>query len=71
MTYRLNPIIEKIESPVRIVLLDTGQERNYESGSDACADVFNKQYNINSIRAKSGIVVIEMEVAESLDATFF
>ncbi len=71
MTYRLNPVIEKIESPVRILLIDTGQEKRYKSGSDACADVFDKQYNIRSISAKSDIVEIEMEVAESPDATFF
>lgn len=54
-----------------IVLLDTGQQKSYESGFEASRNTFDKQYNIQSISAKSDIIEIEMEVAESLDATFF
>ena len=74
MTYRLNPVIEKIESPVTIVLLDTGQEKKYSSGAEATRDTYDHGYNIHSIKAEDGVVFIEMEVmelADSPDETFF
>ncbi|MBR1796575.1 MAG: hypothetical protein IJ757_00955 [Clostridiales bacterium] len=71
MTYRLNPAIEKIESPVTIVLLDTGQEKRYSSGAEATRDTFDHGYNIRSMKAVDGMLVIEMELADSPDETFF
>ena len=70
MTYRLNPIIECILSPVTIIFPDTGQ-KSYGSGAEAAADTFDKQFNIRNIRAEDSTVVIEMEVAGLPDTTFF
>lgn len=40
MTYKLNPIIEKIESPVKLILV--GECREYKDGSAASNDSFDK-----------------------------
>lgn len=59
MTYKLNPIIEKIISPVRIVLPDESV-REYNSGADALTDTFDKNLIISSISAENASVVIKM-----------
>ena len=59
MTYKLNSIIEKIVSPVRIVLPDKSV-REYNSGADAVSDTFDKYLIISSISAENAFVVIEM-----------
>ena len=59
MTYKLNPIIEKIESPV-VIHLPNGEQKKYSSGSAACKDSFDKNYQIKAIRADGSTVIIEM-----------
>lgn len=58
MTYKLNPIIEKIESPVIIRI--PGEQRIYESGRAAAADVFDRNFAISALRADGGNVVITL-----------
>ncbi len=70
MTYKLNPIIEKMQSPVRIILPDESV-REYESGADAAADTFDNHYNIQSIKSDGNIIEIKAEAVESPDTTFF
>lgn len=59
MTYKLNPIIERIQSPVLIITPD-GEKRSYISGTEAAADVFDRNYQIASIKAENGTVVITL-----------
>ena len=59
MTYKLNPIIEKIASPVKLILAGD-EERNYGSGTDASNDSFEKNLIIDKIRAEGGVVVVEL-----------
>lgn len=63
MTYKLNPIIEKTESPVRI-LLPENEQRNYESSTAACCDSFDRNLIIEKIRADGGTVVITLVEAD-------
>ena len=59
MTFKLNPIIEKIESPV-VIRRPGGATRQYKDGKDASADTFDKNYQIKAIHASDSTVVIEM-----------
>ena len=63
MTYRLNPIVEKIESPVKLILPNE-TTREYESRAEAGIDKFDKNYQIKSIRAEGSTVVVEMDKAD-------
>lgn len=65
MTYKLNSIIEKIQSPVRL-LLPGNEQRNYSSGSNASEDTFDKNYRIERIHAEDGIVIVELAESNSL-----
>lgn len=59
MTYKINPIIERIQSPVGL-LLPGSVQRSYESGSAACADSFERNLITGKIKAEGSTVVIEM-----------
>ena len=69
MTYKLNPIIEKIVSPVSIVL--PGNEmREYRDGAEAAADTFKSNYQIKSISTDGGTVIIRLAEAVTPDTTW-
>lgn len=61
MTYKLNPEIEKIHSPVIIALPD-GTISEYDSGSEAAAAVFEKHYVVQSMTAVGD--KIELQLSE-------
>lgn len=69
MTYRLNPIIEKIQSPVKLILPDR-LVREYESGTAASADTFDKNYVISSITAEEGTVVITLSESQTAGSSW-
>lgn len=50
MTYRLNPAIEKIISPIVIVFKD-GQRIEFSDGKSAASAVFDKHYIVTCVRA--------------------
>lgn len=59
MTYRLfDSMIEKIESPV-ICVMD-GKETRYASTKELLAQDFAKKYEIASIKARNGDIVITL-----------
>ena len=66
MTYKLNPVIEKIKSPVSIIL-PGGEKKEYESGAAACSAVFDKRYVIDAIcpDGEKIEVVVKMPEEES------
>lgn len=72
MTYRLEPIIEKIVSPVVLIFPD-GNKKEYKSGAKACEDTFNHKYVAESIRATDNKIDITLSEADSLkgDESFF
>lgn len=69
MTYKLNPIIERIQSPVRLLLPD-GERRDYGSGTATCKDTFTRNYQIKTITADKGTVVIELVEADNPATTW-
>ena len=67
MTYKLEPWITRIVSPVEVVILD-GTRKKYINGNVAAADIFDRHYVVEKIEALGGVIVLtlkEVEVAES------
>ena len=59
MTYKINPEVEKILSPVRLVFED-GRTMDFQSGRELAETVFDKHYNIRSYCVKEGYLVISV-----------
>ena len=49
MTYKLNPELRKILSPIVLIFPD-GTKQQYESGKAAADDVFDHKYLISTLR---------------------
>ncbi len=62
MTYKLNPEIEKIRSPVVIVFED-GRKREFKDGKSAASAIFEKHYIVTCIKAINDIV--ELTITEN------
>lgn len=72
ITYKLEPIVSKIVSPVAFILPD-GERKEYSSGTEACEDKFDHKYVVERIQALEGSIEIELSEVDSLngDETFF
>jgi len=62
MTYKLNPALKNIESPV--ILIINGNKKEYENGEQLTNAVFTKNYDIQSIRAVNNSIEIELKERE-------
>ena len=63
MTYKLNPAIRKIVSPVKMVFPD-GSEQSFKSGLEASQAEFDKRYVIHSMSAENSTVVMYLTEVE-------
>ena len=63
MTYKLNPEIRKITSPVELIFPD-GEKRLFENGADVCSDVFEDRYVVKEIKAVDATVEIYLQFVE-------
>lgn len=64
MTYKLNSsVFEKIVSPV--VLVIDGSRKEYRSGVEACSDVFDKRYVVDSMKGSGEAIEVVLKVAEN------
>lgn len=63
MTYKLEPGLRRIVSPVVIILPD-GSRKKYDNGAQVCEDVFVRYYRVDEIRAVNGdgIGLIEIKL---------
>ena len=61
MTYKLNPILDKILSPV-VLILPEGKRVEFINGKEASEHIFNEKYKIVSIRAIKETVEIELKL---------
>ena len=59
MTYKLNPEIGKIQSPVILILPD-GERRKYINGAAVAEDVFDQRLLIDTVRAVGNTVEIKL-----------
>ena len=59
MTYKLNPSLEKIQSPILLIFPD-GERREYKDGAAVVEDVFDKMLLIETVRAVGNTVEIKL-----------
>ena len=64
MTYKLNPEIQKIYSPIVLTFSD-GTKQQYESGKVAADAVFEHKYVISTLRAINDIVELKLVEQEA------
>ena len=57
MTYKINPEVEKILSPIKLVL-ENGESQMFENGKQLAQAVFDKHYNIQSYEVKENYLEI-------------
>lgn len=59
MTYKINPIVEKIQAPIILRIgASAPLERRFSSGGELANTTFDKKYLIDSISAKDDAIVI-------------
>jgi len=61
MTYKLNPAIAKISSPVTL-FFPSGVRHEYSSGTAVAEQAFNERYRVTEIRATGDVVEINLEL---------
>lgn len=64
MTYKLNPEIRKILSPV-ILIFPNGDKREYDNGKKAADDTFACKFTVSEMRAVDGKVEIKLTELEA------
>lgn len=60
MTYKLNPALSVISSPVTLCF-PNGSKQNYQNGKEVAEAIFDTGYTINAIKAEENTVVIILE----------
>jgi hypothetical protein len=60
MTYKLNPELRLITSPVTLIF-PGGVRHEYRSGASVAEQVFNERYRVTEIRAVDGEIEIRLE----------
>ena len=66
MTYKLEPGVSRITSPIKLHL-PGGEIKEFENGIEACRAVFDHRYVVWEIRAVENVVVVKLEEAEVLN----
>ena len=66
MTYKLEPGLSRITSPIKL-RLPGGKIKEFENGAAACAAVFDHRYVVREIRAAGDEIEIKLEEAAVLD----
>lgn len=67
MTYKLNPEVKKIASP--ILLLIDGESKEYPNGAALSELTFEKDYLISTLAAKDGVIVMTLEENTQINDT--
>ena len=60
MTYKLNPCVGKIKSPV-VLVFPTGEEKHFAVGKDAAEADFDRHYTIAAIAAENNAILLALE----------
>ena len=71
MTYKLDPVIEKIEAPVVLIMPDS-KKLQFDSGKIAANETFDRSIVIKRITTDGNRIVIEVEEKySSADSSLF
>ena len=65
MTYKFNPEIRKVLSPV-VLMFSDGEKQQYPDGNAVADAVFNHKYVVSTMRAVNDIIELELVEQESL-----
>ena len=63
MTYKLDPSLSRITSPV-LLILPNGEAKEYKNGALVIRDVFDQKYSVADMKAVGDVVVITLSYAE-------
>ena len=69
MTYKLNPEIRKIISPVVLVFPD-GNKQEYDNGEKITEDSFNRKFMVTEIRAVNEKIEVKLTEQEAPNMTW-
>lgn len=64
MTYKLNPEIRKILSPV-VLIFPNGMKQQYTDGNAAAEAVFDHKYVVSTMCAEDGIIELKLVEQEA------
>ena len=65
MTYKLEPILDKITTPI---LLKRGDVcRQYKNGKAVTEETFGEKYEIKSIKAEGNMIIVEIQQTKLLN----
>ena len=70
MTYKLEPGLARISSPIVLVMPD-GEKREYRDGTELAEAVFDHRYVVGKIRAVNNEIEIILKEPDMPDSTFF
>lgn len=71
MTYKLNPEVSKIKSPVILQIKDveSSAEKLYADGEELASATFERNYVVSSLVARENTVVLAVEENQRINAT--
>lgn len=69
MTYKLNPNLAKIESPV--ILIIDGIEHRCENGEAVTKLTFERNYLVDKITARDNLVVITLKLNGNINTVYW
>lgn len=69
MTYKLNPEVRKISSPIILEFCEERERQRFADGTALAEAVFNKNYCIESISAKENCILLTVRENDRVNAT--
>ena len=71
MTYKLDPEVRKITSPIILSFSDGREDQQFPNGASLADAVFCKNYLIEALSAQDGSVVLAMRENDQVNAVDF
>ena len=68
MTYKLNPEVKKIQSPVIVKFLNQAADMMFANGAALADAVFDRSYLIESLAAEDGSIVLTVRENDRINA---
>lgn len=69
MTYKLNPEVSKIKSPVLLRIKGVESSELYADGAELANATFEKNYVVRSLVARENVIVLTVEENRRINAT--
>lgn len=69
MTYKLDPEVRKITSPIILSFRDGRKDEQFQDGASLANAVFCRNYSVESLSARNGYVVLIVRENDQINAT--